>query len=111
MAGQSVAFRLGERSHRFGERDVVHGGPMHMQHVHVVHLQIPQALVHGACEVGGSQVFMRHLGAQEYLRAWNARCTYALPDALFRSVLPCRVDVPVAELECGRHYFAAISEL
>ena len=106
VARKAVALGLGERAHGFLERD---GGvrPVHQQQVDIVDAEIFEALVDRAREIGGAQIFVRHLGAEEDVAARHAGRADAFADLALAAVFPRGVDVAIAELERGRDVFAA----
>ena len=106
VARETVALGLGERAHGLLQRD--RGvRPVHQQQVDIVDAEIGEALVDRAGEIGGAQIFVRHLGAEEDVAARHAGRAHAFADVALAAVFPRRVDVAIAELERGRDDLAA----
>ena len=106
VAREPVALGLGERAHGFLQRDLG-VRPVHQQEVDIVDAEIGEALVDRAREIGGAQIFVRHLGAEEDVAARHAGRADAFADLALAAVFPCGVDVAIAELERGRDVLAA----
>ena len=106
VAREAVALGLGERAH--GSFSGICGvRPVHQQQVDIVDAEVGEALVDRAREIGGAQVFVRDLGAEENVVARHAGRAHAFADAAFAAVFPRGVDVAIAELERGRDDLAA----
>ena len=80
---------------------------MHQQQVDIVDAEVLEALVDRAGKIGGAQIFVRHLGAEEDLAARHAGCADAFTDLGLAAVFPRGVDVAIAELERGCDVLAA----
>ena len=81
--------------------------PMHQQQIDVVDAERRQAFVDRAGEIGGVQIFVRDLGAQEDVAARHAGGAHAFADGALGAVFSRGVDVAVAGLEGRGDMFGA----